>query len=85
MKWDLQAEALLPLGIQALARLSYFDRPSFEAAVLLLDARLGTRLLEGNLVEIYVEGANLGDVRYEEVPGVPLPGRTLGAGLHFAW
>ncbi len=85
VKWDLQAEALLPLGIQALARLSYFDRPSFDAAVLLLDARLGTRLLEGNSVEIYVEGCNLGDVRYEELPGVPLPGRTLAAGLHLAW
>ena len=42
-------------------------------------------LLEGNVLEIYVEGDNLGDVRYEEVPGVPLPGRTLAAGVRLAW
>jgi hypothetical protein len=50
-----------------------------------LGARLGTKLLEGNLLEIYVEGDNLGDVRYEEVPGVPLPRRTVAAGLRLAW
>lgn len=84
-RWDLQAEARLPFRVGALARLSYFDRPSFESGVLLLDARLGTAFLEGDLLEVYVEGDNLGDVRYEEVPGVPLPGRTLAAGLRLAW
>ena len=85
VKWDLLAEARLPFRIDAFARVSYFDRPSFDEGVLLLDARLGTALLEGNILEVYVEGDNLGDVRYEEVPGVPLPGRTLAAGLRLAW
>ncbi len=85
VKWDLLAEARLPFRIAALARLSYFDRPSFEEGVLLLDARLGTALLKGNLLEVYVEGDNLGDVRYEEVPGVPLPGRTFAAGVRLTW
>ncbi len=85
MRWDLLAEARLPFRVDALARLSYFDRPSFDEGVLLLDARLGTDLLEGDLLELYVEGDNLGDVHYEEVPGVPLPGRTLAAGVRLAW
>ncbi len=82
---DLVAQARLPFRLEALARLSYFDRPSFDEGVLLLDARLGCDPLGGDVLEVYVEGDNLGDVRYEEVPGVPLPGRTLAAGLRLAW
>jgi len=85
VKWGFLAEARLPFRVDALARLSYFDRPSFDEGVLLLDARLGHDLLEGDILEIYVEGDNLGDVRYEEVPGAPLPGRTLAAGLRLTW
>lgn len=84
-RWDLVAEARLPFRVDALARLSYFDRPSFDDGVLLLDARLGTSLFEGGLLDVYVEGDNLANVGYEEVPGVPLPGRTLAAGLRLAW
>ena len=84
-RWDLLAEARLPFRTGALARLSYFDRPSFAEPVLLLDARLSWGVLEGELLELYAEGENLGDVTYEEVPGVPLPGRTLAAGLRLAW
>ena len=85
MKWDLLAEARLPFRVAALAHFSYFDRPSFDAGALLVDARLGTDLLEGDVLEIYVEGEKLGDVRYEELPGVLLPGRTLAAGVRLAW
>jgi iron complex outermembrane receptor protein len=82
---DLVAAARLPGRVDALARLSYFDRPSFEKGVFLLDARLGYELLEGGFLEIYLEGDNLGDLRYEEVPGVPLPGRTIALGLRLAF
>lgn len=85
VKWDFLVEARLPFRVDTLLRLSYFDRPSFDEGVLLLDARLGHDLLEGDILEVYVEGDNLGDVRYEEVPGVPLPGRTLAAGLRLTW
>ena len=84
-RWDLVAEAGLPFRLDALARLSYFDRPSFAGPVLLLDARLAWDALDGGLLALYAEGENLGDVEYEEVPGVPLPGRTLAAGLRFSW
>ena len=40
---------------------------------------------QGAIFEVYVEGRNLGDARYEEAPGVPLPGRTLLAGLRLTW
>ena len=85
VKWDLVAEARLPFRVAALARLSWFDRPSFDEGVLLLDARLGYDLLEGDILEVYAEADNLGDVRYEEVPGVPLPGRTFAGGVRLTW
>lgn len=84
-RWDLLAELQIPFRVDALLRLSYFDRPSFDEGVLLLDARVGYDLFEGGVAEVYVEGENLGAVRYEEVPGVPLPGRTLAAGIRLAW
>ena len=84
-RWDLVAEARLPFRVDALARLSYFDRPSFPEPVLLLDARIAYGVLEGEVLELFVDGENLGDVAYEEVPGVPLPGRTFAAGLRLAW
>lgn len=84
-RWDLLAEVRVPFRMEALARLSYFDRPSFDEGVLLLDARLGYDVVDGDVVEVYVEGENLGAVRYEEVPGVPLPGRTLAAGVRLTW
>ena len=85
VKVDLLAGARFPWRVDVLARLSYFDRPSFDEGVVLLDGRLGYDLLEGDILEVYVEGENLGDVSYEEVPGVPLPGRTLAAGLRLTW
>ena len=85
VRCDLLAEARLPFRLDAMARLSYFDRPSLPDGVLLLDARLGYDLLEGDILEVYLEGSNLGDVRYEEVPGVPLPGITLAAGARLTW
>jgi len=84
-RWDLLAQVRVPFRVEALARLSYFDRPSFDEGVLLLDARLGYDVADGGVVEVYVEGENLGAVRYEEVPGVPLPGRTVAAGVRLAW
>ena len=71
--------------MEALVRLSYFDRPSFDEGVLLLDTRLGYDVVDGDVIELYVEGENLGSVRYEEVPGVPLPGRTVAAGIRLTW
>ncbi len=85
VKWDLLAGGRLVPRLNALARLSYLSRPSWSDSVVLLDARLGFDLLEGNVLETYVEGENLGGVTYEERPGVPLPGRTVAGGFRFTW
>lgn len=85
VKWDLVLGGTLPLEIAALTRISYFARPSFTSGVWLWDVRLGRDLLQGEILDVYVEGRNLGDRKYEEVPGVPLPGRTLLAGFRATW
>lgn len=85
VKWDLIAAGTLPLEIAALTRVSYFARPSYAGGVWLWDLRLGRDLFQGEILEVYVEGWNLGDARYEEAVGVPLPGRTLAAGVRVTW
>ena len=85
VKWDLIAGGLLPLEIAALTRLSYFARPSYAGGVWLWDLRLARDLLQGEILEVYVEGRNLGDAHYQESLGVPLPGRTLLVGLRLTW
>jgi vitamin B12 transporter len=85
VKWDLIAAGRLPLGIDALTRVSYFARPSYAGGVWLWDLRLARDLLQGEILEVYAEGRNLGDARYEEATGVPLPGRTLALGLRLTW
>ena len=84
-KWDLIASGTFPLEITYRSRLSYHARPSFEDGIWLVDARIGRQLLEGEIVEVYLEGENLGNVSYQERPGVPLPSRRIAAGLHLTW
>lgn len=87
VKWDLIAGSTLPFSVDASSRLSYLSRPSFADGVWLWEARLSRQLFagDGDILELYVEGENLGGVSYEERPGVPLPGRTLFAGFHLTW
>jgi iron complex outermembrane receptor protein len=85
VKWDLVLGGTLPLSVAALTRVSYFARPSYASGVWLWDLRLGRDLLQGEIAELYAEGRNLTDTRYEEVPGVPLPGRTFVFGLRVTW
>jgi len=59
-------------------RLSHFTRSSRDQSVWLLDARV-TVDIGGS--QLYLEGNNLGDARYQEVIGTPLPGRTFVMGL----
>lgn len=85
VKWDLILGGTLPLAIDALTRISYFARPSYTAGVWLWDVRLGRDLLQGEIAELYFEGRDLTDARYEEAPGVPLPGRTVVIGVRVTW
>ncbi len=86
-RWDFGGEALLPdpLLVATFAQLSYQARPTYTSGVLLLDARLSRQIWQGNVLEVYVEGQNLLNQQYQEIPGVPLPGRTLLGGFHLTW
>ena len=85
VKIDLAAGVALPLSLSLTARLSYLSRPSFADGVWLLSSRLSWQAFEGRVLEFFAEAQNLGDVRYEDVPGVPLPGRTALVGLNLTW
>lgn len=86
VKWDFIASAALPsLNVSGNTRLSYFARPSFAEGVWLWEAHAGYHVFQGEILEFYAEGQNLGNVQYQEVPGVPLPGRTWVAGFHLTW
>ncbi len=85
VKWDLIAAGMLPLEVSVLTRVSYFARPSYANGVWLWDLRLGHDLFQGEILEVYAEGLNLGDARYEEATGVPLPGRRLFLGIRATW
>lgn len=86
VKWDLIVSAALPsLSVSGNTRVTYFARPSFADGVWLWEARAGYHVFQGEILEFYAEGQNLGNVKYQEVPGVPLPGRTWLAGFHLTW
>ena len=84
-KWDIAAGLALPQRLGATSRLSYLSRPSFEDGVWLVSARLSWQAFQGRILEFFVDGENLGNVRYEEVAGVPLPRRTLFGGFNLTW
>ena len=84
-KWDILAGIALPLELTVTSRLSYLSRPSFAAGVWLLSARVSWQAFQGRILEFFVDGENLGNVRYEEVASVPLPGRTLAGGFNLTW
>jgi iron complex outermembrane receptor protein len=84
-KWDFAAGVALPFDLSATSRLSYLSRPSFADGVWLLSTRLSWQAFQGHILEFFVDGDNLGNVRYEEVAGVPLPGRTFFGGFNLTW
>lgn len=84
-KWDILAGIALPLELSVTSRLSYLSRPSFTDGVWLLSARISWQAFQGRILEFFVDGENLGNVRYEEVASVPLPGRTFAGGFNLTW
>ena len=85
VKADATIGLALPASLGLTARLTYFSRPSFADGVWLLSSRLAWQAFQGRVLELFLEGENLGNVRYEDVPGVPLPGRTALAGFNLTW
>lgn len=85
VKTDAAVGLALPVSLGLHARVTYLARPSFSDGVWLLSARLSWQAFQGRVLELFVEGENLGSARYEDVPGVPLPGRTALAGFDLTW
>ncbi|MNC86948.1 hypothetical protein D3C83_26380 [compost metagenome] len=71
----------LPGGFTLAPRLEYRrrTRSSGTTDYVLLDARVGRRF--GRMFDLFVEGTNLFDVRYEEVAGVRMPGAAMSVAL----
>jgi iron complex outermembrane receptor protein len=85
VKIDLAAGVALPLSLSLTTRLSYVSRPSFADGAWLLSSRLSWQAYQGRVLEFFAEAQNLENVRVEDVPGVPLPGRTALAGFNLTW
>lgn len=49
-----------------------------ESSYFLMDAKIVKRI---GRIEIFLEGINLTNKRYEDIKGVPMPGRWLGGGI----
>lgn len=69
----------LPFKIHQTWKLSYEDRVSGDN-YFLLDTRI-SKQLEGRNIEIFIDGTNLFNASFEEVGGVPMPGRWILGGL----
>lgn len=61
---------------------SYKKRPGRDGW-LLIDTKLSRSLNEH--AEVYCSAENLLNVEYQEIPGIPQPGRSLKAGVRFEW
>jgi outer membrane receptor protein involved in Fe transport len=85
VKVDAVAGLALPASLGLHAWLTYVARPSFADGVWLLSSKASWQAFQGRILELFVEGENLGNVRYEDVRGVPLPGRTALAGFNLTW
>jgi iron complex outermembrane receptor protein len=77
------ATGLLPFGrgFHIAPRLEYRrrSRSSGTSDYVLFDTRVGYRA--GRHFDLFVEGANLFDVDYQEIAGVTMPGATMSVGL----
>lgn len=55
-----------------------YKRRFYEKSYILMDAKIVKKI--GSL-EIFLEGTNLTNKKYEDIPGVPMPGRWIGGGV----
>jgi len=85
LRWDaLVGLAHASSRLHAFTRLSYGARRA-EGGIFTQDARLGWQTVQGDILEVYLEGENLWNKDLEEEPGVRLAGRRLVAGFHLTW
>lgn len=75
------ASLALPARLHLSPRIEFRrrSRPGSLSNDVVLDARVGKRL--GARFDLYVDGTNLLDDRYQEVAGVPMPGAAVSVGV----
>mgnify|MGYP001594260474 FL=1 len=66
-----------PFGVQVVTESSYKERAK-EKGYVLLDARISKRF---SRLEIYIEETNILGTEYQDIKGVPMPGRWFKGGL----
>ncbi|MBU0709823.1 MAG: TonB-dependent receptor [Candidatus Omnitrophica bacterium] len=71
----------LPFGVQSIG-LTYKKKPSRDGW-LLVSTRLAYDFNKN--FQIFLKGTNLFNVEYQEIEGIPQPGRYLEAGLRLSW
>jgi len=71
----------LPFGVQSV-NLSYKKKPGRDGWFL-LNSRLSRSLSKHS--QIFLEVTNLLNVEYQEIAGIPQPGRWVEAGMRFEW
>jgi iron complex outermembrane receptor protein len=76
----LSGSATLPAGFELGQRVDYKQRRSGRE-YWLVDTRVGRRI---GPATVFVEGSNLLDTEYQEIPGVNMPGRWIRAGFSVA-
>jgi len=71
----------LPAGFSVAPRLEYRHRSRSAGTLdyVLLDTRIGKRL--SRRLDLFVDGSNLLDARYEEIAGVAMPGAAVAVSL----
>jgi iron complex outermembrane receptor protein len=77
------ASIAMPGQLSVAPRLEYRRRarPSGRSEYALVDVRISRRV--GGHVDLFVDGTNLFDVEYQEIPGVRMPGAAMSVGLRF--
>jgi len=78
---SLSTDAELGRGLRLATTFTYKQRTLAGPDPALLSFRLGRTL---RTWEVFLQGENLLDRRYEEISGVPMPGRTISIGLRWS-
>ncbi|MEW6557730.1 MAG: TonB-dependent receptor [Elusimicrobiota bacterium] len=78
-QFSLEVSRPLNWNIIPVVKLIYKERLS-ETGYFLMNSRISKSI---DNMEIFIEGTNLLDIKYEEIKGVPQPGRWLGAGVTY--
>ena len=79
--WNTEFKFKLPFGIQSIG-FTYKQKPG-RSGWFLLNARANFNLNKG--ISFFLSGTNLLNVGYQEIEGIPQPGRWIDSGIKLEW